>query len=113
MARLRNCRLFLLLVSLLFAVGHSHQVFGQFQAHHHDIEVVADHQHQDSDDHRHDGDEEKDAEHMAEHAAFAAIVPALFIPARMKLHPLAPVNLVAARTLEPRPAGIDHPPQLA
>ena len=113
MVGLRQRPVFLFLVVLLFAIGHSHQVLGRFQSHNHDMEVVAhEHQDSDSDEHRHDGDEHKDAEHMAEHATFAAVVPALFVPATIELRLLAPVNVAPLRAVEPRASGIDHPPQL-
>ncbi|MEO5722095.1 MAG: hypothetical protein ABIR71_11575 [Chthoniobacterales bacterium] len=114
MNRLRRCRQFLLLVALLFAVGHSHQMFGRFLLHHHDVAAAAaHHSHQDTDaDHRPDRHDQEDAEHTAEHAAFAAIMPALFLPARTESHLLARIEVASVRVSEPRAAGIDHPPQL-
>ena len=49
---------------------------------------------------------------MAEHAAFAAIVPSLDVPVAIELQLLAVVNVVPARGFEPLAVGIDHPPQL-
>ncbi len=114
MNRFRQSRQFLLLVALLFTVGHSHQMFGRFQLHHHDAAAAAaHHSHQTTGaDHRPDGHDQQDAEHTAEHAAFAAIVPTLLMPAAVDLQLLAWLDLGAVRRCEPRAVGIDHPPQL-
>lgn len=114
MTLLRQCRYLLLLVTLLSAVGLGDQVFGRFQVHHHDATAAMEHhQHDGADsDHQPDRHDQEDAEHMAEHAAFAAIVPSLFVPATIELRLLALVNVATARAVEPRAAGIDHPPQL-
>ena len=114
MTLLRHSRSILLVVALLFAVGHTHQAFGRFLVHHHDAVAAKAH-------HSHDGTEpghppdqhdQQDAEHMAEHAAFAAIVPGFEAPVAINWQLLAVVNVVPARGFEPLAVGIDHPPQL-
>ncbi len=113
MTRLRKHRVFLFLVALLFALGHSDQMFGQFHAHHHGVDAaVTVHDHHGWDHHGDAGDEQKEADHMAEHKAFAAVVPAFVIPVTLELQLLSGVIVDPARSPEPRAAGIDHPPQL-
>lgn len=114
MTFLRRCPSILLVVVLLFAVGHAHQAFGRFLVHHHDAAAAqAHHPHDGTDpDHLPDQHDQQDAEHMAEHAAFAAIVPSLDVPMAIELHLLAAVNVAPARGFEPLAVGIDHPPQL-
>ncbi len=114
MNRLRPSRPFLLLVALLFALGHSHQMFGRVQLHHHDaVAAKAHHPHADTDPgHPPDQHDQQDAEHMAEHAAFAAIAPGFEAPVAIDWQLLAVVSVVSARGFEPLAVGIDHPPQL-
>lgn len=114
MTLLRNCRSILLAVALLFAVGHAHQAFGRLFVHHHDaVAAKAHHSHAGTDPgHLPDQHDQQDAEHMAEHAAFAAIAPGFEAPVAILWQLLAVVNVVPARGFEPLAAGIDHPPQL-
>ena len=110
MSSLRNMRVFLLLVVLLFAFGHSHQVLGRFNPHHHHADIVGHSSH--SDRHSPGDDQQKDAEHMAEHIAVVAIVIPALAPALGTLHVLGSVDSGAVPKAEPRPVRIEHPPQL-
>ena len=112
MPSLRNHRFLLLLVALLFAMGHAHQVLGRFESHHHDADL-AEHRDHDGDEHdQHDGDGKKDAEHMLEHDAVVGLVPAPIIPMIAALHSVTLVDISAEAMPEAPVAGIDYPPQL-
>ena len=113
MVRLRKRRVFLFLVVVFFAIGHTHQVFGRLHAHHHGAEAV-EHYHHDDADHHHpsDEDQQKDADHMAEHTAVVAVVPSVIMPQLGELHLIGSVDSAVTKTAEPRPVAIDHPPQL-
>ena len=112
----RTHRLLLLLVALLFAAGHAHQILGRVEAHHHHglethaLGAVHDH---DGGEHQEDeGDSEKDSDHMkSDHAAVGA-VPATIISMVVALHSVARVDLSAETMPEAPVAGIDYPPQL-
>ncbi len=117
MPSLRTHRLLLLLVALLFAVGHAHQVLGRFEAHHHhgvETHTLGDvHEHEGGEHHEDDGDSEKDSDHMMMDHATVADVPAQIISMVVALHSVARVDLSADMMPEAPVAGIDYPPQLA
>lgn len=111
----RNNRLILLFVSLLFAVGHAHQVFGRFEAHHHGVEThtLGDvHEHQGGDHHDDNGDSEKNSDHMKSDHAMVVAVPTQIISVMGVLHSAARMELSAETMPEAPVAGIDYPPQL-
>lgn len=116
MPSLRNHRLLLLLVALLFAVGHAHQVLGRFEAHHHhgmETHMLGDvHEHEGGEHHEDDGDSEKDSDHMMMDHATVADVPTQIISMVVALHSGACVDLSADMMPEAPVAGIDYPPQL-
>ena len=114
MTCLRKRRVLLFLVVGLFVLGHSDQMFGKFHSHHHGAPAAAtEHDHHGWDHHGDPGDQQKEADHMADHEAFAAVVPMLVVHVVLELHVLSGVIIDPARSPEPRAAGIDHPPQLA
>jgi len=112
MSPLRTHRWLLLLVALLFAVGHAHQAFGRFELHHHGAEIAEHHDHDAGEQSQHDGDGKKDAEHMLEHDAVVGLVPAAIIPMIIALNSVALVDMSAEAMPEAPVAGIDHPPQI-
>ena len=109
-------RLLFLAVALLFAVGHAHQVFGRFEAHHHhgvETHALGDvHEHEGSEHHEDEGDSEKDSDHMKMDHATVVAVPAQIISLVVALHSVARVDLSAETMPEAPVAGIDYPPQL-
>lgn len=111
MAFIRTHRLLMLLVALLFAAGHAHQVFGRFELHHHDLGIAA-HNHDGDEQDHHDRDGQKDAEHMLADHAVIAVVPALIVSPIVAMHAVALVDMSAEAMPEAPVAGIDHPPQL-
>ena len=112
----RAHRLLFLLVALLFAVGHAHQVLGRFEAHHHhglEMHALGDvHDHEGGEHPEDDGDSEKDSDHMESQHATVEAVPEQIISIVVALHSVARVDLSAETMPEAPVAGIDYPPQL-
>src|SRR5215213_3411582 len=103
---LREHRLLLLLVTLLFAAGHAEQVLGRFLAHHHQGQYSAGHDEgeEKGDD---DGDGKKDAEHKWQHASPAAVMQRT-LPVAVTAKVVALVKVGAVEMPEAPVAGIDH-----
>ena len=113
---LRAHRLLLLCVALLFAVGHAHQVLGQYEAHHHhglETHVLgAVHGHDGGEHHEDEGDSEKDSDHMKSCHAVVAAVSEQIISMIVARHSVALAAVCAEAMPEAPVAGIDYPPQL-
>ena len=120
MLLLRTHHLLRLLVALLFALGYAHQIFGRYELHHHGAVIVghlddaaaAEHDHEDEEHDHHDDNEQRNADHMCEHASLAAVLPALIVPMVVAQDSVALVVVSAGEVPEAPVAGIDHPPQL-
>ena len=103
-------------VAALFALGHAHQILGQFETHHHhgfETHIAGDvHHHEGGEHHEDQGDPGKDADHMAGDHASVGVVPAQIVGLVIAAHPVALVDLGAEAMPDAPVAGIDHPPQV-
>lgn len=101
--------LLLLLVALLFAVGHLDLVLGSYDSHHHDAEVTG--HHDENAGGQHEGSGEEDADHMLQHdgvvGVMPAITPKIIAPCSITLMDISILTMPEAPV-----AGIDYPPQL-
>jgi hypothetical protein len=109
-------RLLIVLVALLFAAGHGHQVLGQFEIHHHhglEVHALGEvHEHEGDEQHEDGEDPDQDGDHMLTcHAALAA-VPADGSVVIVVVRSVRLVGMHAEAMPEAPVAGIDYPPQL-
>ena len=117
MALIRSQPLVLIVATFLFAVGHGHQILGQFEAHHHhgwEMHSLGEvHEHEGGEHHEDHGDPGKDSDHMLADHMVTAIAPAPVIAMVIALQKAALVAVIAETVPEAPVAGIEHPPQLA
>ena len=106
----RSRRLFLLLVILLFAVGHGHDVLGKFVHHHHcEMPHQSSHSGQQQDD---DDDDDDDADHLIEHHCTVAIMPVFQLMPIDELPLTGSIEIPAEIMPETLPGEIEVPPQI-